>query len=216
MKIIKFVLTLLLVLLIGGTLHYNLPQRDIVQVVGTDVKRIDIKKGAFGWGHQDAGTLQHNTRDVRFINTVRANGKPSVYRNEDTDWGWPPYFKFDTGNLTAEAQKMAKEDDTWVAVRHYGWRIPIWSIYPNAVSVKRVSGPDVFLIPWFNIFFLSLLAILVFLAWSWLRGWKEEHVDPVTDRIGEAADAAGEDIQEARSGLRKFFRRWLGSGAKKK
>ena len=38
-----------------------------------------------------------------FIQTIKKNGKPMVYRNEDTGWGWPPYFKFDTANLQADA-----------------------------------------------------------------------------------------------------------------
>lgn len=210
MKFIKRLLILIIVVLAGAALHYNLPQRDIVQIVGTDVKRIDIKKGAFGWGRPDAGTDQFDTRDVRFINAVRANGKASVYRNEDTDWGWPPYFKFDTGNLTAEAQKISKEDETWVAVRHYGWRIPLWSIYPNAVSVKRVDGPDTKLIPIFNIVFLSVLALILFSIFRWVRGLKQKHVDPIGDKIEAAADKVGDDIQEKRSGFRRFLKRWIG------
>lgn len=210
MKLIKRILAIILILLVGATLHYNLPQRDIVQIVGTDVKRIDIKKGAFGWGRPDAGTDQFDTRDVRFINTVRANGKASVYRNEDTDWGWPPYFKFDTGNLTAEAQKISKENETWVAVRHYGWRIPLWSIYPNAVSIKRVDGPDTRLIPVFNIIFLSVLALILFSIFRWIRGLKQKHVDPVADKIEAAADKVGDDIQEKRAGFRRFLKRWIG------
>lgn len=211
MKFLRRIALLIVFVLAGAVLHYNLPQRDIVQIVGTDVKRIDIKKGAFGWGRPDAGTDQFDTRDVRFINAVRANGKPSVYRNEDTDWGWPPYFKFDTGNLTAECQKIAKEDETWVAVRHYGWRIPIWSIYPNAVSVKRVDGPDTRLFPVFNILFLAVLALILFSIFRWVRGLKEKHVDPIGDKIEEAADKAGDEIEETRAGIGRMFKKWFGS-----
>lgn len=216
MKFIKRLLILIFVLLAGTALHYNLPQHDIVQIVGTDVKRIDIKKGSFGWGRPDAGTDQFDTRDVRFINTVRANGKASVYRNEDTDWGWPPYFKFDTGNLTAEAQGISKEDDVWVAMRHYGWRIPLWSIYPNAVSLKRVDGPDARVIPWFNIIFLSLLFLLCLWIFLRVRRFKKNRVDPITDKIDDAADAAMDDINEKKEAAGKRWRKWFGTGKKKK
>lgn len=211
MKIVKRIFLFLLIVAGGLFLHYHLPQRDIVQIVGTDVKRIDIQKGAFGWGRPDAGTNQIDTRDVRFINTVKKNGKPMVYRNEDTDWGWPPYFKFDTGNLTAEAQKISKEDETWVAMRHYGWRIPLWSIYPNAVSLKRVDGPDTRLIPWFNIVFLSLLFLLIFWIWRRLNRLKEKHVDPVAEKISDAAAEAEDDLKEKRTQVRGFFKKWFGS-----
>ena len=45
-----------------------------------------------------------------------------VYRNEDTGWGWPPYFKFDTKNLQTEAADLisSKEEPQWVILTHYG------------------------------------------------------------------------------------------------
>ena len=39
MKWIKRIFILLLILITGVLIHYYLPQRDIVKVVGTDVKR---------------------------------------------------------------------------------------------------------------------------------------------------------------------------------
>ncbi len=47
-----------------------------------------------------------------------------VYRNEDTGWGWPSYFKFDTANLQTEADdlsstaarsQMGGDDPLWLA-----------------------------------------------------------------------------------------------------
>ena len=217
-RIILFILALITVTLI----HYYLPQRDIVQVVNTDVKRMEISKGSPFWDRPDAGTEQQETRDVRFIYTVNDKDKTRVYRNEDTGWSFPFYLKFDSSDLSAKAQNLANKDDTWVAVTHYGWRIRLFSIFPNATKVKQVKGPDVFLIPWFNIVFLG--AIFLFLFWIWLliRDWKKRKVDPITDKIGDELEDIGEtvgghakeaqkDIKEARSGLRKFMRRWLGS-----
>ena len=49
MKTIKRIFIFILVLITIGLIHYYLPQRDIVQVVNTDVKRMDISKGSPFW-----------------------------------------------------------------------------------------------------------------------------------------------------------------------
>lgn len=66
-------------------------------------------------------------RDVQFIQAIRANGKPMVYRNEDTGWRWPPYFKFDTATLQTQADDLRStaEAPKWAVVTHYGWRKPV-------------------------------------------------------------------------------------------
>ncbi len=196
MKYIKRFLGFLLFLIVAVMLHYYLPQRDIVQIVGTDVKRMDVSKGSPFWDRPDAGTNRENTRDVRFINAVRKNGKSQVYRNEDTEWSFPFYLKFDSGDLNAQAQTLAKADEQWVAVRHYGWRIKLFSIFPNATSVKKVSGPDVFLIPWFNLFFIGMLLFILFSIWRMIHRWKTKNVDPITDKIGDELEEAGREIKE--------------------
>ena len=157
MKIIKRIFAALLILITVALIHYYLPQRDIVQIVNTDVKRMDISKGSPFWDRQDAGTDRQTTRDVRFIYTVNQNDKTRVYRNEDTGWSFPFYLKFNSSDLSAKAENLAKKEETWVAVTHYGWRIRLFSIFPNATKVKQVKGPDVFLIPWFNIVFLLVV-----------------------------------------------------------
>ena len=61
-------------------------------------------------------------RDVFFIQAKYPDDDVMVYRNEDTGWGWPPYFKFDTSNLQAEAADLKSTADAprWaVALR---WR----------------------------------------------------------------------------------------------
>ena len=114
------------------------------------------------------------------------------------------------------------DEEIWVAVRHYGWRIEMFSLYPNAVSMKVVDGPDKKLIPIFNIVLLSLLALLILFTWLKIRGWKKKNVDPITDKIGDELDEIGDtvsghakkakaELDESRSGLRKFMRRWFGS-----
>ncbi len=215
MKTIKFAFKLLLFLMAAAFLHYNLPDRDIVRVVGTDVKRMDVDKGAFGWGEPDAGTVHSGNKDVRFVYTIRPNGNEMVYRNEDTGWGWPPYFKFDTSDLAAQAQDLSNraqaDDEVWVAVKHYGWRIKLISLFPNVVDIKEVSGPNVRLIPWFNIAFLFILFVIFMIIRGILKGFKEARIDPVTDKIEDATDAIGDDINRAKSSAGGFFKKWFGT-----
>lgn len=218
MRIVKWFIGVIAFLFVVIILHYTLPSRDIVRIVGTDVKRMDVGAYPLFWANQDAGTNADFNRDVRFINANWANGDPRVYRNEDTDWSWPPYFKFDSGNLNAQAQGLAKEDDVWVAVTHYGWRIKLWSIFPNATSMKQVSGPDVFLFPWFNVIFLTILGLILFTIIRALRRFKERRIDPITDQVADVgdavsdyADAASEGLQKRRSAVGGVWRRWFGS-----
>ena len=198
-------------------LHYFLPQRDIVKVVGTDVKRMDIGDKAWGWDKPDAGTQDNTTRDVRYIQTIRPNGKTIVYRNEDTGWGFPFYFKFDSSDVSAKASDLANRKDVqWVAVRHYGWRVKLFSIFPNATSMKEVRGPDALLIPWFNIVFIGLLLLLIWKARRFVFGLKRKHIDPVAeeieDNLREIGDKLDTETAEARSGFSRFMKRWFGSG----
>ena len=212
MKLVKLVFTLALILFTAGVLHYFLPSRDIVQIVGTDVKRMDVDGKAWFWDKADAGTNSNSTRDVRFISATFPNGNTRVYRNEDTGWSFPPYFKFDSGDLNAAAQSLSKQDGPqWVAVRHYGWRVKLFSIFPNATSMKKVSGPDALLIPWFNIVFLSLLAFFVWRIWAFLRGVKQKHVDPVTEDLREMGDKVEAELGETRTQAQGFLKRWIGS-----
>ncbi|MEM9794855.1 MAG: DUF1523 family protein [Pseudomonadota bacterium] len=154
-------------------LHYTLPQTDIVRIVNTEVQRIDVGGNSIFWAGPDSGSANRPDRDVRFIETFRPDGEPMVYRNQDTSWGWPFYFKFDSSNLQAEARDAISTAAApeWVAMRHYGWRSEWFSIFPNATSLRPVDGPDATLIPWFNIVFLTLLAALVWGVGVRIRRW---------------------------------------------
>jgi len=217
MKNIKGLFLLILAIISAVLIHYYLPQRDIVKVVDTEVKRMDISKGSPFWDRADTGTKERTSRDVRFISTVRPNGKTVVYRNEDTGWSFPFYLKFDSSDLSAKAADL-KSDEQWVAVTHYGWRIRLFTIFPNATKIRPVSGPDVFLFPWFNTVFLLSLALLLFWIWRQIRKFKKRRIDPVTDKveaeIGGAIDGLGEEVKETRSAVTGFFRKWFGSTKK--
>ncbi len=209
MKLAFWVIRLLLIGLFIAFLAYFLPSRDIVQIVGTDVKRMDVGKRPWAWDKPDSGTKGEPTRDVRFIYAKWPDGKPRVYRNEDTGWGFPPYFKFDSADLAAKAEGMAShEGDNWVAISHYGWRIPVFSIYPNAYKIKRVSGTNALLIPWFNIIFLSLLAL--FLAYSWLawRNFRKKRIEPIGEKIEDIVEDAEAEIAQKTGFVKRFLARF--------
>jgi Protein of unknown function (DUF1523) len=193
MRYVRWTLRIVLLLIVGGFLHYNLPDRDIVRIVNTEVRRVDFGTNAIFWQNSGVGdAVSTVNRDVFFIETIRPSGKALVFRNEDTGWGWPPYFKFDTADLQAEAKNLesTEANPQWVAIRHYGWRNPLFSIFPNAVSLKPVPGPDTRLIPWFNIVFISILVIIGAVIWRLWRNFRKARIDPVLEDIDESADAA--------------------------
>jgi hypothetical protein len=154
-KTVKYALQALFIVLVATVLHYNLPRTQVAQIVGTDVKRLDSVKGKSADNSRGKGL---KVRDVRFINAQSQSGKVEVFRNEDTGWGWPPYMKFNSADITAEAQTFATaEGKPWVLLKYYGWRIRIFDMFPNIISLKQVSR-DYKHIPWFNFVFLLVLA----------------------------------------------------------
>lgn len=215
MRYAKWSLITAIVLIVFGFFHYTLPQHDIVRVTGTEVIRQDFS----GWNRifyaqPDAGNAEHINRDLRLINAVYPSGKVIVYRNEDTGWHWPPYFKFDTSNLQAEAADLASTKDAprWAVVTHYGWRVIFWSIYPNAVSLREVTGPDVTVIPWFNIVFLIILALVCLKIYRVIQRFRARRIDPVLEDVGEVWDKVedhADAAQDAASGLWGRFKAWL-------
>jgi hypothetical protein len=221
---IKWGIRMLLVLIVGLFLHYTLPQRDIVRIVDTGNRITQIGANWMFYSIEDTGTgaETNTTRDIRFIDAVYPNGDSvMVYRNEDTGWFWPPYFKWDSSTLQAEATNLRSTADApvWVAVTHYGWRIPLLSAFPNAVSIARVEGPDVRLIPWVNLLLLGLIAFLiVMIRKMWLQ-FRERMVDPALEDVGETFDAAGARVDTVRKEARGFFGRigaWLNTWRAKK
>jgi hypothetical protein len=214
MRYVKWAFWIVILTFVGGFLHYTLPGRDIVRVVNTEVRRVDIGENSWFWAQTDVGNDPTVTsRDVRFIETILPNGRPRVYRNEDTGWGWPPYFKLDSSNLQAQASDMisTRESPRWIAVTHYGWRNEFFTIFPNAVSMRPVDGPDVRLIPWLNIVILTTLLVLVLvIRQMWLQ-FRERSIDPLVEDAGEAWDKV-EAFGERKKGR---FQRWLDSWKRK-
>ncbi|MGR3501887.1 DUF1523 family protein [Pseudaestuariivita sp.] len=196
--------------LVLSIFHYTLPQRDIVRIVDTFEQRIDFGENSIFWSNPNSGMAANPVnRDVLFIQTVRANGRPMVYRNEDTGWGWPPYFKIDTTNLQTEAADLVSTKDApqWVLMTHYGWRNEFLTIFPNAVGVRPIAGPDVGKpVPWVNIIVIGLFVMLVWAIWARWRRFKRNRIEPALDELGDDLYMARENAREQGRGIRNWFR----------
>jgi hypothetical protein len=220
-KYVKWTLRILVLLLVGGFLHYTLPQHDIVRITNTYNRLTTVgSENSWAYASPDAGTAESQTsRDIRFIDAAFSDGSVMVYRNEDTGWVWPPYFKYDSSNLQAEAGNLKSTEAApkWVSVTHYGWRFPFLSIYPNAVSVREVAGPDVQIIPYVNIIVLLALAFGLFmLRRMWLQFW-ERMVEPAVAEVGETWDGVEARAEAATGSAKGFWGRiksWFVTGSK--
>ena len=218
---VKWTIRIILFLIVAAFLHYTLPQHDVVTITNTYNRLTTVGSNGIFYASPDSGTAESvSTRDIRFIDAAFANGKVMVYRNEDTGWIWPPYFKYDSSNLQAEATnlKSTKSDPQWVSITQYGWRMPIFSIYPNAVKITAVAGPDVRIIPWVNIVFLTALLLGgLMLRRMWLQ-FIERAVEPAMDDVSDVFDAIDARSDAARDEVKGGWGRftgWLGRGKAK-
>lgn len=179
MSYVKWTLALLLLGAYAAVLHYSLPSRDIVRVLGTEVVRVAEERT------DPEGREVLITRDQMRINTITPEGGERVYRNEDTDWSFPWYFKFDSANVAARAEnlKSTESQPAWVVVTHYGWRIPMLSWFPNAIDLDRAERPDQDLTPWVNIVVVTLLSLGLITLWRLAQLAFRRNVDPVLDEI---------------------------------
>ncbi len=232
MRRIKITFRVLAFLIVGLFLHYVLPQHDIVQVSQAEPRRTDF--GSFNrlfYAQADSGSSELENRDIFYIFTEkkqtfllgfvpRDSTEVMVYRNEDTGWIWPPYFKFDSSNLHGQATAQARKDASseggnWAVVTHYGWRIPFLSIFPNAVALNPVEGPDVRIIPWFNIFFFGFLgAAILFIRAMW-RQFRERSVDPLLDAAGDQLDEVQAGVAERKGRFTRWMDTWRSKDKKK-
>ena len=143
-------------------LDYFLPHHAIVRLVGAETRR--------PVGTNESHTTTHDVFYV-FAEDVETK-KPRVFRNEDTGWGFPFYFKFNSADLQAVAQSIAGERGT-ALLTYYGWRIQILSVVPNVTNIKRAALDERPPIPWFNLGFAAVvIGGSIWLA-LWIRGfWK--------------------------------------------
>lgn len=221
MRNVRRVLRIALFVILGLYLHYVLPQRDVARVVSTEVIRTDFSGlQRLFYAQADAGQVETVNRDLRLINTERTNTylfglirggtDTMVYRNEDTGWIYPPYFKFDSSDLQAEASAdiSTSEPYKYVVVTHYGWRIRWASIYPNAVSVGPAPGPDYYPFPWVNlIIYVLLIGAALFVRAMWVQ-FRQRTVDPLADKVGDQLDHVNADLAERGGRVRRWLNTW--------
>ncbi len=209
-------------LILALFLHYVMPHRDVARITSTEIIRQDFSPyNRIFYAQADAGNVENPTRDLRLINTQRLptyffglirGSEPStmVYRNEDTGWIYPPYFKFDSSDLQAEADDWSSTaaEPRWVVITHYGWRIRWLTVFPNAVSIREVPGPDYRPIPWVNIvILLALLGGAAFVRAAWLQ-FRERTLDPIGESAQDRLDEASAGIAEQRGRLRRWLDTW--------
>ena len=167
-KFFKYFLFLVVFVFHGfmfAVVDYVFPHYDVTRVTGVEVKRVD-KDGPITKSNPADGP----TRDVYFINTQNDDGKIMVYRNEDTRWGFPFYFKFGSANLQAQVQALGNENKL-VQIKYYGWRMTMFDEYRNAVAVKEISGdvtPSHPILSW--VFYAFLLITLFLLSNLYVAG----------------------------------------------
>lgn len=226
MKYVRWGAATLFAVLVFMFLDYALPGRDTVRVVNTYNKLTELGINSIFYSGTDTGSESSTTgtaavdgrRDIRFIDTIRPNGRPLVFRNEDTGWIWPPYFKYDSSNLQARATDLRStaEAPRWVSVTSYGWRLPWMTVFPNAISMRPVAGPDVHPTNWPRLIVLGVLGLLLFLLWRMWAQFRERTIDPARaradaawDRVDARADAARDRIAAEAGEARGRFRGWL-------
>lgn len=145
-------------------LYYVLPQHEVVLITGVEVKRVD-NDGVINAENPADGP----TRDVYFINTEDPDTKKVVvYRNEDTRWSFPWYFKFDSADVQAKAQGYSRDAQQLALIRYYGWRIQILSIFPNITHIEATTRRDQ-PFPWFNTIFFGVTTLLLVIVGVILR-----------------------------------------------
>lgn len=224
-RYIKIGLSVLLFLVVYGFLDYSLPKRQTVRITNAYNRLTDIGANAIFYASSETGTVENSKgqRDVRYIDTAKPNGRVFVYRNEDTGWIWPPYFKYDSSNLQSLANDLrsTSENPKWVSVTSYGWRVSFLSIYPNAIGIKPVAGPDARPFNWGAAIALIILGLLLFLIWRMWNQFRQRTVDlalqsadEAWDRVDARADAArdrvAENAKQAKSRVGSWFDRLFG------
>ncbi len=206
MTAVKWTLYAVLLLAVAALLHYSLPKREVVRITGIDTKRMDTVV------ETATGSSRTETRDVSFIYAAEPDGTTREFRNEDTDFGWPPYFKWETQNIQSRAAnwQSTEADPRWVVLTHYGWRVKMASMFPNVVDLREAESADETFYPWFNGTIIAVLVIGFLVIRRYVIVLYGRHVDPLVDAIDQQWDDATDKVSGHYTGISGFFRRLFG------
>lgn len=218
-------------------LDYTLPRYDLVKINEIGTRRFDEDGNYIRKTTSTTGP----TRDVEMIYTKAASvtkdpqtGEekvvvdPShdiVFINEDTGWGWPFYFKFETADIQSDAAYI-KGLDGLAYIESYGWRIEFFSWFGNVLSITDYE-PGTTIVNWVRYLVLSLWVALIGTIWYWVRRIRRniaarveaaaqaarEHAEAFSDSVdavGSRVEAFGnsEGMQTTRRRFWKIFGNW--------
>lgn len=164
LKSFLMLVSLAFFIVLGGTVNYAMPSYEDTYVTGMEVRRMD-KDGVISKSNPADGEV----RDVYFLFTESEPNKVMVYRNEDTGWGLPPYFKFGSADIQAKAQAYANEKQR-VQIKYYGWRINWLNEFRNIVSIKPLLEGETVARPIVSYVLYAVLGLLFFLSIQLIRG----------------------------------------------
>ena len=136
MKICKYIAYIVFsfgMIFFASATNYLLPAYNQTYVTGIEVKRMD-RDGAI----TKVKPIVGETRDVYFINT-KIDNDLMVYRNEDTRFSFPFYFKFDSADIEARAQAFSNAKQL-VEIKYYGWRNQFIDEFPNVISIRKLDN----------------------------------------------------------------------------
>jgi len=142
--------------------HY-MPEKTMGYITGDSVKRTD-KDGPISSSNPADGP----TVDVYYISLTVEGGDDKdvlVLRNEDTRSSWPFYFKYNSADLYALAQKYSKNHQL-VVVNHYGIRSPYFSWFPNLTNIEPAMAGDSTISLWRCFFNLLHIAIWLYVGFK--------------------------------------------------
>lgn len=153
-------------LCLAVAVNFFMPSYADLNITGVEVKRVD-KDGPLSQSNPADGP----TRDVYYIYTRNPeNQKVMVYKNEDTRFSFPFYFKFNSANTQALAQAMSN-DKSLAQVKYYGWRVTMFDKFPNVIKLTKIDSPSELSKPYIS----YILYVLVLLSFIWffqlVRGW---------------------------------------------
>ena len=188
MRVVKLAIVLLVLVLLASLAHYTLPRHEVVRIVGVETRLESFGINRVFFASAPGGSTESGTRDVRYVETLRPDGTERVFRNEDTGWGWPPFFKMNASDMQARARDLisTSDDPRWVRVGYYGVRSRMLSAYPNVLSLRPVAGPEPDEgLAWLRIAGFATVGLVTLWLWLVLRRFRTRRFDPFMARMGE-------------------------------